>query len=251
MSPGLASVLGLAALVLFVALLLVYSGLVRRQPPALRQVAAFRELGEAIERSVESGQRVHLSLGSGGLQGPDSAVALAGLSVLARIAERTSMSDRPAVVTSGDGAITILAQDTLRSAYDRAGARERFRATSARMLGPTPLSYLATLPAVLATENVSVHMLNGSFGAEGGLAADFGRPAGAHILAGSDDVPAQAAMYAVADQPLVGEELFAAGAYLGVGPSHVASLRAQDAVRFVLIAAILVGMTLRTLGFLG
>jgi hypothetical protein len=145
----------------------------------------------------------------------------------------------------------ILAQDTLRAAYDQAGARERFRATSARMLGPTPFAYAAALPGMLATENVSVHILNGSFGVEGALAAEFGRQAHAYVLAGSDDVPAQALMYAVADEPLIGEELFAAGAYLNLGPMHIASLRVQDIARTILIGAILAGTALRTLGLWG
>jgi hypothetical protein len=101
---------------------------------------------------------------------------------------------------------------------------------------------------VLATEGVSVHILNGSFGAEGALAADFGERRQAFVVGGSDDVQAQALLYATAEHPLVGEEIFAGGAYLNAGVVHGASLRTQDVVRVLVILAILVGTLLRTLG---
>jgi hypothetical protein len=115
------------------------------------------------------------------------------------------------------------------------------------MLGATPLSYAAGLPAVLANEQVSVHVLSGAFGVEAGLAADFGERAGLFVIGGSDDVQAQALFYAVAQHPLIGEEVFASGAYLEVGTMHTASLRAQDVVRFGLIVLILLGVIVRTL----
>jgi hypothetical protein len=47
---------------------------------------------------------------------------------------------------------------------------------------------------------------------------------------------------------LVGEEVFAVGAYLDVSPLHKASLRAQDVVRYLVVGAILAGALLHTLG---
>ena len=69
-------------------------------------------------------------------------------------------------------------------------------------------------------------------------------------LAGSDDLPAQAVLYAAAQEPLIGEELYAAGAYLKTGPVHTASLRAQDLLRWVIILAILLGSILKFLEIL-
>jgi hypothetical protein len=47
---------------------------------------------------------------------------------------------------------------------------------------------------------------------------------------------------------MIGEEIFAGGAYLNVGPLHRASLRAQDAIRMLIVALILIGTVLRALG---
>lgn len=241
-------ILGLTILLVFASLLIVYSFLDRQRPMEFRRMRGLEELGKAVERSVESGERVHLSLGTGSMIGAESAPGLAGLDLLARVASATTMSDMPVVVTTGDGALGILAQDTLRSAYQRVGEPRRYEATAARVLGLTPFSYAAGLPPVLATEDVSVHLLLGSFGAEGALAAHFGERQQAFVLGGTDDVPSQALLYATTDYPLIGEEVFAAGAYLNSGPLHRASLRTQDLLRMAIALAIVAGTVFLTLG---
>jgi hypothetical protein len=60
-------------------------------------------------------------------------------------------------------------------------------------------------------------------------------------LAGTDSLPGQAVLYATAHEPLIGEELYAGGAYLNAGPMHEASLRTQDIFRWMLVVVILLG----------
>ena len=241
---------GLAALAVFLGLLLSFAALGRRLPASFRPIPAFEALGRAIERAVEAGQRVHISLGTGSTVGQESAPAFAGLAALSSIARTTSMSDRPVVATTGDAAMAILARDTLRSAYQSVGAADRYEPTAGRLLAPTPFSYVAGLPLVLATEGVAVHMLTGSFGVEAALAADFGERENAFVIAGTDDVQSQALFFATAEYPLIGEEVFATGAYLEVGGLHTASLRTQDVLRWAIIALILGGTLLSTFGVL-
>jgi hypothetical protein len=229
-------------------LLLLFGLLGRRRPASFRPIPAFQALGRAIERAVEAGQRVHISLGTGSAVGQESAPAFAGLAALSRVARTTSMSDRPVVATTGDAAMAILARDTLRGAYQAVGAAELYEPTAGRLLAPTPFSYIAGLPLVLATEEISVHMLAGSFGVEAALAADFGERQNAFVIAGTDDVQSQALFFATAEHPLLGEEVFATGAYLEVGGLHPASLRTQDALRWLITLLVLGGTLLSTFG---
>ncbi|MCH8093000.1 MAG: hypothetical protein IIA51_04645 [Chloroflexi bacterium] len=237
---------GLLLLFAFLGLMLGSAATSRRWPATFRPIAAFEALGKAIERAVEAGERVHVSLGTGSVIGPESAPAFAGLAALSRIARATSMSDRPAVVTAGDGAMAILARDTLRSSYGESGSPNLYDPTSGRLLGPTPFSYVAGLPSVLTNEGVSVHMLSGFYGFEAGLAAEFGERARAFVIGGTSEVQSQALLYAVARNPLLGEEVFASGAYLGAGELHKASLRTQDIIRIGLIVLILLGVLMAT-----
>ena len=241
-------ILGLAVLGLFLGLLVFYLSFGKRWPAVFRPIRGYEALGTSIERAVEAGERVHLSLGTGSVIGSDSAPAFAGLVMLQRIGRVTTLSDKPAVVSTADGAMSILAQDSLRSTYASAGALDRFQSTSGRFLGPTPYSYFATLPTLLSTEDVSVNVLAGSYGGEGALVAEAGERQNAFVLAGTDDVQSQALLYASAQHPLIGEEIFAGGAYLNVGEAHRASLRVQDAVRYIVIGAILLGTVLSIIG---
>jgi hypothetical protein len=245
-----ASPFGFLVLFVFVVLLLVFALWGRRWPVSLRSLRGYEVLGKALESAVESGERVHLSLGTGTLIGLESAPAFVGFSVLSKLASATAMSDQPVIVTTSDGALTILAQDTLSSTYRKMDAASRYLPTSSRMLGPSPFSYAAAIPTLLDTEEVSVHILSGAFGSEGALVADFGRRKKAFVLAGTDDVQSQALFYAIADQPLIGEEVFAGGAYLNVSQIHHASLRAEDVLRYLILGSILIGTLLKTFGVL-
>jgi len=152
------------------------------------------------------------------------------------------------IVSTANGALMMLAQGTLATAYRKLGVESSYDPTSSRMIGPTPFSYASAIPNLLDTEEVSVHILNGSFGSEGALTADFGKRENAYVLAGTDNVQSQALLYATADYPLIGEEVFAGGAYLDNRPVHQASLRTQDVVRIVVIALMLIGTLLKTIG---
>jgi hypothetical protein len=67
-------------------------------------------------------------------------------------------------------------------------------------------------------------------------------------VAAADDPAAQAVLYASVDDPLIGEELFAAGAYTNAGSPHQASLQVQDVLRWVIILILLVGSALSLIG---
>ena len=105
----------------------------RRSPAALRLIAAYERLNRAVGLAVENGTRLHITLGRGNLVSGRGGAALAGLAMLRRLAERTSVSDRPPVVTSGDASLAILSQDTLQSGYRAAGAEDQYQYSTGRL----------------------------------------------------------------------------------------------------------------------
>ena len=240
--------MALVIVVIAALLLVAFTVMRRRSPAALRPIQAFERLSHAIGLAVENGTRLHISLGRGNLFTARGGSALAGLAMLRRLAERTSVSDRPPIVTSGDASLSILSQDTLQAGYKAAGADDQYRATTGRLTGLTPFSYAAGTIPVTRDENVSANVLLGEFGAEAALLAEAADRENTHLIAASDNLSAQAILYAAAQDPLIGEELFASGAYVGAGPSHEASLHVQDVLRWLVILAILVGALLRMVG---
>jgi hypothetical protein len=117
---NISDLIGLIFVVLFFALILAFAITGRgRTKRYLRDISAFARLKRGIGLAVEAGQRLHISLGSGGIIGVQGASGLVGLSMLQRIARAASTSDRPPVSTSGEATLAVLSQDTLKSVYRR------------------------------------------------------------------------------------------------------------------------------------
>ncbi|WKZ49456.1 MAG: hypothetical protein QY306_08800 [Anaerolineales bacterium] len=241
-------IVGLMILIFAALLLLAFTAWRKRTPASLRRIEAYDRLNREVGLAVENGTRLHISLGRGNLFTARGGSALAGLALLRRIAERTSVSDRPPIVSSGNASLTILSQDTSQSGYRAAGAEEGFRVTAGRLTGLSPFAYAAGTLPIARDDNVSAHMLIGDLGAESALIADAADRQNASLIAASDNLSAQAIFYAAAQDPLIGEELFAAGAYTGAGASHEASLNVQDVLRWLVIIIILGGAALTVLG---
>jgi hypothetical protein len=244
--------LGLAGfgIVIFSAILMLTLAFLRRKSrPVFRDIPAFNRLRQAVGLVVEDGSRLHVSLGRGSLTTPQSASALVGLALLRRLADLTSAGDQPPIATSGDAPLAILSQDTLKAAakYTDRGASDL---VTGRLTGLTPFSYAAGAIPAIRDEKVSANVLMGNFGVEVALLTDAVERENTFVIAGSDNLTAQALIYASAQEPLVGEEIFAAGAYVESGLLHSASLTVQDVLRWLVIAAILVGAGLTLVGIL-
>jgi hypothetical protein len=220
----------------------------RRHPGAFRRIDAYAHLNRSVGLAVENGTRLHISLGRGSLFTTRGASSLAGLAMVRQLTERTSLSDQPPVVTSGNAPLAILSQDTLQSGYRAASAEEQYRFSTGRLTGLTPFSYAAGTIPIMQDEDVSANVFIGDFGAESALLADAAERENSILIAASDNLAAQSVFYATSQEPLVAEELYAAGAYVGAGAAHDASLTVQDILRWLIIAAIIVGSLLKFVG---
>ncbi len=215
-----------------------------------RSIPAFAHFRREVDLAVEAGKRLHISLGRGTIQDLQGGSAFIGLTILDQCARAASNSDRPPVVTTGDGLVTVLSQDTLQATYRSLATEQRYDPTNARLTGLTPMAYAAGVIPTIHDENVSGNILSGHFGPEVALLTEAGERSTSLTVAGTDSLPAQAVLYATSNEPLLGEELYGAGAYLGAGSAHTASLYMEDIVRWVLVVAIVIGAILKLLGIL-
>ena len=220
----------------------------QRSPAQLREIPAFTKLAHALGLSIEDGKRLHISLGRGSLLYARGGSAFAGLALLRNIAERTSVSDMPSVASAGDPALGLLTQDTLQAGYQAAGVDELYVPTSGRVTGLTPFSYAAGAMHIAQDENVSTNIVIGHVGAEVGLLTESSDRNNVNLIGASDDLAGQSILYANTQDPLIGEELFAAGAYLNSDATHTASLTVQDIFRWVIILVILGGAAAKFVG---
>ncbi len=241
---------GLGVVVLTAVLLFVLTLVRRKSTSKYRIIPQLSRLYRAVGRSVEDGTRLFLSIGRASLLTPRGAAPLSGLVTLRYLTERTSLSDRPPIAAAGESALALLTQDTLEAGYQAAGAPELYQPTSGRLTGMTPFSSAAGSMAIIHDENVSASILVGDFGVEAALLAEAAERENTYLLGASSDPSSQAALYASAQEPLLGEELFATGAYLSAEPSQMASLNVQDILRWLIIVGLIVGAALKLAGMI-
>jgi hypothetical protein len=245
----LVNIFGLVFLFVFLVLIIVFSTGDRKLALTnFREIKAFSSLQKAVGLAVEAGSRIHLSIGRGNVIGPQSAIAFLSLSILERINTVTATSDRPILVSAGDGAWLVLSQDTIRATSQAVDVA--FEPAQARLTGLAPFPFAVGALDIALYEGVETNVLVGNFGGELALISDAGERSGSLNIGGTDSIPGQAIMFAATHEPLIGEEVFAGGAYMGAGVSHTASLRAQDILRWALIAIIGLGAVLKLVGIL-
>ncbi len=248
-----ANLLGVILLLVAVALLILVLAWTRRRgarPPTIRAIEALDDLPVTVGDAVETGQRMHVSLGTGSIGQADTAATLAGLTVLEQIASVATVSDKPPVVSTSDGAAMLLAQNVLENVYKQQNIPDRYDPDSARVIGLSPISFGAAATALIKDESVAGNLIVGQIGQEAVLLAEAGQRAGTTTIASSPDPAAQAVLFAAADHPLIGEDLFAAGAYIGRKPAHLASLITQDVLRLIIVVGILMAALGKTLNLL-
>jgi hypothetical protein len=213
----------------------------------LRRIAAFETLRGFMDTIAERGKRVHLSVGTSGIGGEQTAAVHAGLTVLRYLAERGASLESSPVVTVADPVLLHVTQDALRRAHERMGHAAQYRATDVHLIAPDPAAYAIGAQQVIADPDVDANVMVGAFGDEYLLMAEAGAQRGIVQVAGANAVDVHPYMVATADRVLVGEEMFAAGAYLSGDPIQAASLRVQDVLRVAIAAVIVVGIVVKTL----
>ncbi len=234
-----------ALIFLLVFVLVLYYATVRvrlGRVPALRRIRAFEALKGFKGRTVEAGRNLHLSLGLGSAATQTTADSLAGLYVLSYLAEEAAATGVPPIVTMADPTVLIFAQNFLRTAFtnDPAGAEVAYR--QSRWIAPQPAAYAAGVMNILNMDNVEANVMVGTFGDEYLLMGETAARRRIAHVGGTSNPNALPFIYATADQTLLGEEIYAAGAYLQNRPSHLGSLMAQDTMRWIIALVILGGV---------
>lgn len=232
---------GALLLIALGALIAVFGGIAwTGRRPALRPLAGFEALRGQQSRAIESGQSLHLSLGTSGIGGGNTATTLAGLAILESLADEAAATDTPPTVTVADPTALAMAQDVLRRAYARQGNAAGYDPRAVRYVAVSPLPYAAATGDILSVEETSANVMAGVFGPEVAFIAEEGSKQAVLQAAGAADVTPLAVLYPSVNHLMIGEEMFAASGYMDNLPVHTGSLLAQDVIRWVLVGLLFV-----------
>lgn len=226
----------------------------------LRPISGYTALTGLLGQSAEAGQPVHLSLGTSGIGDKHVADTMAALTVLDYLAERGAISASPPIVTCADPTALPVAQDYMRRAYRRQGYPEEYDPARARLVAPDPnlnttghidaFAYAAGTMRFINQQKLVANVMVGYFGDEFLLLGETGAQRQVTQIGGTSNERVLPFVYATTDHPLIGEEIYAGGAYLSDRPAHISSLFAQDSMRWLLSGFVVVAVLLRALGLM-
>lgn len=236
------SLFALIVIVVVALLLLIFT---RRQrngrSTAIRPLPACNSLSNQVGEAIESGQQLQVSLGQASLVGAANPTSIAAIHILDYLAKDGCASGTPPMTTVGDGTLLPIAQDSLRQAHKAAGRLNEYKPAMTQFLAADSdaYAYAGGIAAILQQGKTSSNLLVGRFGPELAIPAEIAARKNMEQVIGTDDPSALAVATAVTDNVLIGEELFAAGAYLENKPSQAAGLQVQDLLRWLIILTIL------------
>ena len=217
---------------------------------ALRELPAYDRIRQLVSQAAEAGQPIHVGMGSGQPGGESTPGALMGVTVFEYVARQAATYGQPVLGTTGSAVLLSAAQGVLQKARRDRGFPEGYTSREINFYGPHPVAYAAGTSDALSRQGYLASILVGRFGAEGLWLAESTSGAGITQLGGTSEVSAAALMHFSLDEAVVGEEVFAAGAYLD-RPSHLGSLATQDLMRIVTIVSIVAGVVCASLGYWG
>jgi hypothetical protein len=251
---GTSTVLAVIIIIVFLLLFFIaWSGIERGRKLNLRFLPPIKKIRGMVAQSVETGKTVHFSPGTGGLNGQKgTAEALNGITTFAAVAQLSARSKSYMFATGNDALVTLLENDTAQAEYNQAGRSEDYNPTNVQLVTQQDnLPYIAGVAGLLKNENAGANIMIGRFGAEYMLAGDVADKNNIDQVVGSTQAEAIPLMLLSAghQNTLIGEEVYAAPAYLQGEAAQTAALQAQDIIRVLLIIAIIAGIIAATLGF--
>lgn len=222
-------------------IMLVFGGLVlysiahaRRNPNIfLRKISGLDAVEEALGRATEMGKPV---LFVHGLASMGSISTIAAVNILGRIARKVAEYDAMLKVVNNDPIVMSVSQEVVRESYLEAGRPDAYNEDNIFLVASEQFPYVAAISGIMTREKPATNFFMGYFYAESLLLAETGAETGAIQIAGTDAFTQLPFFITSCDYTLMGEELYAASAYLSREPLLLGSLRAQDFGKAILIA---------------
>jgi hypothetical protein len=228
-----------ATFVMF-ALVVIYVTIARRGKELyVRKIAGLNAIDEAVGRATEMGKKIFYIPG---IMSLSEIQTIASLSILKYVSKMTAIYGTSIEVPNKDPLVFSAARETVRQAYMEAGKPDQFKEEMVTYLTYDQFAYAASVTAKMVREKPATNFMIGSFFAESLILAETGQAAGAIQIAGTADVTQLPFFVTTCDYTLLGEELYAASAYLSREPVLLGSIKAQDVAKAILMITMATGI---------
>lgn len=207
----------------------------------LRPIAGIEAIDEAIGRATEMGKPI---LYVPGLSDISDVATIASLTILGRVARKVAEYQTTLIVPNRDPIVYTVAEEAVKQAYLEAGRPDSYDPNSVFFLTTSQFAFVAGVNGIMMRQKPATNFYLGMFWAESLILAETGSLSGAIQIAGTDAVTQLPFFITTCDYTLIGEELYAASAYLSHEPMQMGSIKGLDACKAILMGFITLGMIL-------
>lgn len=211
----------------------------------IRRIAGLEAVDDAVGRATEMGKKVFYVPG---IMDMDSMQTIAGITILGKVAKLTAEYETKLEVPTCRSMVMVTCREMVKEAYSNAGRPDAYNDDMIYYLTDDQFGYAAAVDGLFVREKPAAIFLQGHFFAESLILAETGNSIGAIQIAGTAAVSQLPFFVAACDYTLIGEEFFAASAYLSNDPKLLGSIKGQDVGKFIFLLAILVGVIFATAG---
>jgi hypothetical protein len=209
----------------------------------IRKLAGLDAVEEAVGRATEMGRPV---LFVPGINEIDVMDTIAGISILGRVAKITARYETPLHVPVRYPMVLAAAQEVVQQAYIAEGKGDAQDRDAVQYVAGEQMAFTAAVNGYMMRERPAANIFMGAFYAESLLLAETGNAAGSIQIAGTAQPEQLPFFIAACDYTLMGEELFAASAYLSHEPIMLGGLKGQDWMKVLIIVTIITGALIVT-----
>jgi len=211
----------------------------------VRRIAGLDAIEEAAGRAAEMGKPI---LYISGIEDMDNLQTVASMIILGNVAELVASYDVPLLVPICVPFVLTVAEESVKQGYVKAGRPEAYNPNNVKYLTQEQFAYAAGVSGIMLREKPAANFMFGSFFAESLLMAETGFSTGAIQVAGTANIHQLPFFVVACDYTLIGEELYAASAYLSREPKLLGSLKGSDLAKFLIMIILLLGVVLESFG---
>ena len=213
----------------------------------VRKIAGLNAIEEAIGRATEMGRPV---LYVPGIDDMDNIQTIASMVILNDVARLAGNYGTPVIVPVCRPFVVPVAEEAVKQGFLNAGRPELYNPNNVRYLSDEQFAFTAGISGIMMREGTAANLYMGSFFAESLILAETGFSTGAIQIAGTANVHQLPFFVAACDYTLIGEELYAASAYLSSEPKLMGALKASDLAKLIILILVALGCIAETAGFL-
>jgi hypothetical protein len=194
----------------------------------VRKIAGLDAVDEAVGRATEMGRPI---LFVPGIQDMDNIQTVAGITILSKVAKTAAEYDADIEVPNTRSLVMTSAREAVHAAYLSAGRTDSYNPDRIYYVSDEQFAFVAYTSGLMARKRPAACFYFGCFFAESLILAENGNAIGAIQIAGTAETTQLPFFVASCDYTLIGEEFFAASAYLSGEPDQLGTLLGQDIIK--------------------